>query len=682
MIRNVAFISHGGAGKTSLVEAILYNTGLTKRIGEIDAGSSVMDYDPIEISRKLSINAKVATVEWNKYLLNIIDTPGYANFLHETKAALFAAGSAIVLASAITGVKAETQRVWQYADEYSLSRMIFINKMDKERADFYNALSQIERTFKINPLPLYIPIGAEDSFKGVIDLVKMKALIYPTDKSANYTFQDIPADMLDLAEKYHTKLVEAASETDDALIEKYLDAGELTEEEVRRGIREGTITKKFVPVLCGSATNNIAAKLLLDAIIDYMPAPEHEPLRLAHDMKTNEEIFVRTQEAFSAMVFKTFVDPFAGKLSLFRVFSGSLKAGTELLNANKGEKENISQINLMYGKMSTKVDSVGVGQIAMVSKLKYTETFDTLCTAAKPIIFDKPTMPEQVISFSIVPKSKDDEDKVSAGLAKLLEEDPGLSIKRDAETSELLLSGMGQMHIETVLEQLEKKFNVGVEMKVPRVPYRETIRMKASGQGKYKKQSGGRGQYGDVWLEISPLERSAGFEFEDRVVGGAVPRNYIPAVEKGVREAAMEGVISGYPLVDFKVALFDGSYHSVDSSEMAFKIAASMAFKKVAADAKIVILEPIMNLDVYVPEEYVGSVIGDMNSRRGRIVNVEPQSTGQHIRAQVPMGEVLTYAPELRGMTGSHGSFTMEFAQYEELPSHLMDKVIAESKGK
>ncbi|MDR0453454.1 MAG: elongation factor G [Deferribacteraceae bacterium] len=678
MIRNVAFISHGGAGKTSLVEAILFNAGITKRIGDIENGTSVMDYDPVEISRKLSINLKSATVEWNKYLLNIIDTPGYANFLHETKVALSAAGSAVVIASAITGIKAETERVWEYADEFSLARLIFVNKMDKERADFLHALADIEKAFKTTPIPLYLPIGAEDSFKGVVDLIQMKALIYPDDASANYKVQDIPSDMKAEAERYRNKLVEAASETDDALIEKYLDSGELTDDEIKKGVREGTITKKFIPVLCGSATKNIGAKLLLESIIKYLPSPADESPRPATDMKSKNQIFVKPTDNFvSAYVFKTFTDPFAGKLTLFRVLSGSIKNETELLNSMKGEKERITQLNLMQGKNSIKVDEVTAGQIAMVSKLRYTETFDTLCSVNNPVSFEKIILNDPVIAFSIVPKSKEDEDKVSTALHKLLEEDPGLHIRRDPETSELLLSGMGQMHIETVVEKLHKKFNVQVDMKAPKVPYRETIKGKASGQGKYKKQSGGRGQYGDVWLEITPLDRGAGFEFEDRIVGGVVPRNYIPAVEKGVRETMLEGVFSGYPMVDFKIALYDGSYHSVDSSEMAFKVAASMAYKKIAMDAKPILLEPIMNLDVFIPEEYVGNVIGDLNSRRGRILNVEPQTSGQHIRAQAPMSEILTYAPDLRSMTGGHGMFTMEFAYYEELPSHLTEKVVS-----
>ena len=681
MIRNVAFISHGGAGKTSLIEDVLFNAGITKRIGSTESGSSSLDYDPVEVARGLSINAKVASVEWNKYLLNIIDTPGYANFLHDTKVALSAASSAVLLASAITGIKAETQRVWDYADEFSLSRIIFINKMDKERADFSNALASVEKAFNITPLPIYIPIGAEDKFRGVVDLVRMKALIYPNDTSAAYKEEEIPADLREEAELFNMRLVETVSETDDALIEKYLETGTLDEGEIKKGLREGTITKRFIPVLCGSATRNIGAKLLLNAIIDYLPSPADESPRIAKNTKTNEDIFISSADPeFSAFVFKTFIDPFAGKLSMFRVISGKLKNDSEVFNTGKDTKERISGLSLMQGKTSVKVDEIGPGQIGMVSKLKSTETFDTLCSPSFPVQFEKVELPDTVISFSIVPKSKDDEDKVSSGLHRLLEEDPGLKLTRDQDTGELLISGMGQMHIETVVEKLQKKFNVQVEMKVPRVPYRETIKTTASGQGKYKKQSGGRGQYGDVWLELSPLGKGEGFQFEDRIVGGVVPRNYIPAVEKGLREAMCEGVLSGYPMVDFKAALFDGSYHSVDSSEMAFKIAASMAYKKVAMDAKPILLEPIMNMDIYVPEDYVGAVIGDLNSRRGRILNVEPQTSGQHVRAQVPMAEILTYAPDLRSMTGGHGMFTVEFSSYEELPSHLTEKIISEKK--
>lgn len=682
MIRNVAFISHGGAGKTSLIEAVLYNTKATERIGDIESGTSVMDFDLVEIERKFSINSKVASVTWNKILLNIVDTPGYSNFLHETKCALAAVDSAVVIASAITGVKAETKRVWQFADEFNLAKLIFINKMDKERADFYNALGDIEKAFGIIPLPIFLPIGKEDTFTGIIDLVRMQALMYPKEPTAQYVFEPIPANMTEEAQNYRNRLLEAVSETDDNLIEKYLDVGDLSEEEIRKGLREGVVTKRFVPVLCGSAVKNIGSKLLLEAIIDYLPSPLQREAAYAIDKKSGEPVDVTAEDKeFSAFVFKTFIDPFAGKLSVFRIYSGSVKNDSQVLNVNKDEDEKISQLFILQGKNFVKVDELTAGQIGMTQKLKYTETFDTLSSKNDPIEFPAVKLPDPVISFSIVPKSKDDEEKVSSGLHRLLEEDKSIKIQRDEQTGDLLLSGMGQMHIEVVVDKLQKKFNVQVELKTPKVPYMETIRAKSSGQGKYKKQSGGKGQYGDVWLELSPLPRGSGFEFEDRVVGGVIPRNFIPAVEKGIIEASKEGVMAGYPMVDFKAALYDGSYHSVDSSEMAFKIAASMAYKKIAMDSKPVILEPIMTLDIYCPEQHVGAVIGDLNSRRGRIGNVEPQTSGQHIRASVPMSEILKYAPDLRSMTGGHGMFTMEFSHYEELPTHLTEKLIAEKKA-
>lgn len=681
-IRNVAFISHGGAGKTSLVEAILFNAGATKRIGDIDSGTSVMDFDPVEVDRKITINAKVASVEWDGILLNIVDTPGYANFLHETKAALSAVGGAVVIASAITGVKAETERVWRYAEENDLAKMIFVNKMDKERADFYRALGDIEKAFKVTPLPLYIPIGKEDSFRGVVDLVKMKALLYPCEPTAKYTIGEIPEEEMENAQLFRTKLMEAVSETSDELIEKYLDGQELSDAELYEGIREGTISKRFIPVFCGSATCNVGSKLLLEGIIRYLPSPAEREAKPAVDLKTGESITVGPNDkAFAGYVFKTFIDPFAGKLTIFRVYSGELTNDSEVYNTARDESERINQLYLLQGKNFVKTDKVTAGQIAMVNKLKYTETFDTICSASRKVEFPRVSIPEPVLAYSLVPKSKDDEDKVSSGLHKLMEEDIGIKVQRNEKTGDLLLNGMGQMHIEAVVDKLQRKFHVQVELKTPKVPYMETLRKPAKGQGKYKKQTGGRGQYGDVWLELEPLPRGEGFHFEDRIVGGVVPRNYIPAVEKGIREAAEDGVLAGYPMVDFKAILYDGSYHSVDSSEMAFKIAASMAYKKVAMDCSPILLEPVMHLDVFVPEETVGAVLGDLNSRRGRIANVEPEISGQHIRAQVPMAEILKYAPDLRSMTGGRGMFTMEFSHYEELPSYLADKVVAQRKA-
>ncbi|MGD9808615.1 MAG: elongation factor G [Deferribacterales bacterium] len=681
-IRNVAFISHGGAGKTSLVETILFNAKSTQRIGSVDNGTSVMDFDPVEIERGISLNSKVSTIEWLKTQINIVDTPGYANFLHETRAGLSAVGGAVVIASAITGVKAETKRVWGFSEEFDLAKVIFVNKMDKERADFYRALGDIEKSFGVTPIPLFIPIGKEDTFKGIVDLVKMKAYIYPSEPTAEFAVEEIPADLMAEAENYRGKLLEAVSETDDELIEKYLEGEELTEEEILKGIREATISKQFIPVICGSAVKNIGSKLLLEAIINYLPSPLEREHKIAVEEATGNEIFIDPEsKEFSAWVFKTFMDPFAGKLTMFRVYSGEITNDTEVYNTGKDKKERIAQLYLVQGKNHIKTDKLVAGQIGMVSKLKATDTFDTLCDPKRKITFPKYQLMDPVLAYGVRPKSKDDEDKVSNGIHRIMEEDVGLRAGRDERTGDILIKGMGQMHIEVVVEKLSKKFGVEVELQAPSVPYMETIRKRASGQGKYKKQSGGRGQYGDVHIELIPVQSGEGFSFENKIVGGAVPKNYIPAVEKGVFEAAKEGVLAGFPLIDFKVVLFDGSYHSVDSSEMAFQIAGSMAFKKVAMDAKPVLLEPVMNLDVFVPDDMTGNVIGDLNARRGRIMNVEPETNGQHIRSQVPMSEVLKYAPDLRSMTGGHGMFTMDFSHYEELPSHLAEKVIAENKG-
>ncbi|ADD67974.1 translation elongation factor G [Denitrovibrio acetiphilus DSM 12809] len=681
-IRNVAFISHGGAGKTSLVEAILFNAKATARIGSVDNGTSVMDFDPVEIERGISLSSKVCTIEWLKTHINIVDTPGYANFLHETRAGLSAVGGAVVIASAITGVKAETKRVWGFSEEFDLAKVIFVNKMDKDRADFFRALGDIEKSFGVTPIPLFLPIGKEDSFRGIIDLVKMKAYIYPAEPTAEFSVEEIPAESMADVENYRNKLLEAVSETDDALIEKYLEGEELTEEEILKGIREATISKQFIPVICGSAVKNIGSKFLLEAIINYLPSPLEREHKMAVEEDTGEEVFVEpASENFTAWIFKTFMDPFAGKLTLFRVYSGEITNDTEVYNSAKGKKEKISQLYILQGKNHIKVDKLVAGQIGMVNKLKITDTFDTFCDPKHKLVFPKYQLMDPVLAYSLKPKSKDDEDKVSGGLHRIMEEDVGLRLDRDERSGDMLIKGMGQMHIEVVVEKLSKKFGVEVELQAPKVPYMETIRASARGQGKYKKQSGGRGQYGDVHIELAPLKSGEGFQFENKIVGGAVPRNYIPAVEKGIYDASKEGVLAGFPLIDFKAVLVDGSYHSVDSSEMAFTIAGSMAFKKVALDAKPVLLEPVMNLDVFVPDDMTGNVIGDLNARRGRIMNVEPESNGQHIRSQVPMAEVLKYAPDLRSMTGGHGIFSMDFSHYEEVPSHLAEKVIAENKG-
>jgi elongation factor G len=681
-LRNIGIIAHGGAGKTSLAEAMLYDAGSLTRLGRVDDGTASMDYDPDEIKRKISISSAINFAEWNKHKINIVDTPGYANFIADTKACLRAVDAAVVIVSAISGVKVQTEKVWRFAHDYELPRLIFVNKMDRERANFMRALGDIEKALGITPLPLQLPIGAEHNFKGVVDLLSQKAYVYKPDGSGKFEVQDIPADLRAEADKYREKLIEAIVETNDELLTTYLEGGELKGQQLEEALREATITSQFVPVVYGSAIQNIGIQPLLDAMVNYLPSPADRPVpqgvgRQGKPEKRRPE----AKEPFSAQVFKTVVDQHVGKLSLFRVFSGELNADSVIYNSAQDTKERVGHIYILQGKQQKAVNSVKAGEIAAVAKLKVTRTGDTLCDEKSPIIFEPLAPPKPVLSFAIEPKSKGDEEKVSLALQRLSEEDPSLEVRRDDETRELLVSGMGQVHLEVIVDRLRRKFGVEVHMKSPKVPYKETIRSSAKAQGKYKKQSGGRGQYGDTWLELEPLPRGQGFEFVDKIVGGVIPRQYIPAVEKGVVEAMEGGVIAGYPVVDVKVTLYDGSFHSVDSSEMAFKIAASMGFKKAVLEAEPVLLEPIMNMEVTVPDECMGDVIGDLNARRGKVLGVEPRANSQNIKAQVPMAEVLKYAPNLRSMTGGRGVFSMEFSHYEEVPSHLSEKIIEQAKA-
>ncbi len=677
-LRNIGVIAHGGAGKTSLSEAMLFDAESTNRLGEVNNGTSSLDFDPDEIRRKISISSSIGYAEWNKHKINIVDTPGYANFIADTKACLRAVDAAVVIASAISGVKVQTRKVWQFALDYELPRLIFVNKMDRERASFVNALGDIEKALGVTPLPLQLPIGAEHNFKGVVDLIKQKAYIYKNDGSGKFELADIPAEIRPEADKYREKLVEAVVETNDDLMTSYLEGEEVTQPQLEQALREAVVTSQVVPVLCGSATLNMGVQPLLDAIVNYLPSPTDRHALLGKNQETRNPT---AGEPFAAQVFKTIVDQHIGKLSLFRVFSGKLNADSTTYNSTQNIKERVGHVYILQGKQQQAVDSVKAGDIAAVSKLKVTVTGDTLCDEKKPIIFDTLEFPKPVISFAIDPKSKGDEEKVSQALHRLCEEDPSLKIKRNDETRELIVSGMGQVHLEVMIDRLKRKFGVEVSMKSPKVPYKETIRSAAKAQGKYKKQSGGRGQYGDTWIEIEPLSRGQGFEFVDKIVGGVIPRQYIPAVEKGIQEAMEGGVIAGYPVVDIKATLYDGSYHTVDSSEMAFKIAGSMGFKKAVVDAGPVLIEPIMNMEVAVPDDCMGDVIGDLNSRRGKVLGVEPRANSQSISAQVPMAEVLKYAPDLRSITGGRGVFSMEFSHYEEVPSHLSEKIIEQLKA-
>jgi len=680
-IRNIAVIAHAGAGKTSLVEAMLFDSKATDRLGRVEDGNTVTDYEPEEIQRRISISSALSFCDWNGVRINIIDTPGYLNFLEDTKACLVAVDGAVVIVSALSGVKAETEKIWQYACKYELPRLVFVNKMDKENANFSMALGELEKSFGSSAIPLNVPIGSGESFESIIDIVKMKAIRF---QNGNLSETDIPSSLQSEAEEYRKRLIEKIVESDDLLLERYLDGAELTLDEIKKGIRDGAITRRFIPVVCGSAVKNIGVQGLLDAITLCLPSPVERanivPIK-GKNPKSKVEVIRKplASEPLSTQVFKTIADPFAGRLTLFRVFSGVLKADSTVYNSTRDSKERVGQVFYLMGKKQIPAQRVGVGEIAVVSKLKDTLTGDTLTDSADPILFEPIRFADPMISYAIAPKSRGDEEKVSLGFHRMLEEDPALRFHRDNETKEMILSGMGQMHLEITLERLKRKFGVEVLMKTPKIPYKETIKISAKAQGKYKKQSGGRGQYGDCWIEVEPLPRGSGFEFVNRIVGGVIPRQYIPAVEKGIIEAMQEGILAGYPVIDLRATLYDGSYHTVDSSEMAFKIAGSLAIKKATQNAQLVLLEPILKAEVITPDEFLGNVIGDINSRRGKVQGVEPQAGGnQKIHSLVPMAEMLTYANQLNSLTSGRGMYTVEFSHYEEVPSHLAQKIIAQ----
>ena len=680
-IRNIAIVAHSGAGKTSLSEAILFNAGAIDRIGTIEAGNTTMDYEPEETDRKISVTSAVAFCDWKDTRVNLIDTPGFINFIEDTRGCLRVSDGTVVIVSALSGVKAETEKIWRYTIEFDVPRVVFVNKLDKEAADFFNAISELEKSFEQEAIPIFVPIGTGENFKGIIDLISMKAYAFEGGKETEIP---IPDDLKQTAEDFRKKLVEKIAEADDSLLEKYLEGGELTNEEVQKGIKEAALTKRFIPVACGSATRNIGVRQLMDIMLMCLPTPGEmsriSPIR-GINPKDNKEIDRKpvSTDPLAAYVFKTIADPFAGKLSIFRVYSGVLKADSTVLNATSGAKERIGQVFYLVGKKHIPTQAVGAGEIAAVVKLKETNVGDSLCEEHHPLVLHKVKFAEPIIAYAIAPKTKGDEDKVGTGLHRLLEEDPTLRFARDEESKEMLLSGMGQVHLEVALEKLKRKFGVEVVMKTPKIAYRETIKAHAKAQGRYKKQSGGRGQYGDCWLEIEPLPRGTGYQFQDKIVGGVIPQQYRPAVEKGVAETMKEGVIAGYQMVDVKATLTDGSYHTVDSSEMAFKIAGSMAFKKAVQDAKPIVLEPIMKVEVVAPTYTLGAVIGDLNSKRGKVQGVEPQAGGnEKVVSLVPMAEMLVYANQLQSMTSGRGLYSMEFSHYEELPAHMTAKLVAE----
>ncbi len=683
-VRNLAVVGHGGVGKTSLCEAALFNAKVTTRLNRVDEGNSILDYSAEEIERKSTLSSSMAMVPWKKKEIFCMDTPGYTNFLADTKGVLKVMDSAVVLISAVSGVKVETEKIWGYLCDYGLASMIFVNKMDRERADFFKVIERIESDLEARLLVMQLPIGKEADFSGVFDLLTMESCTYTGGTVSRSG--EIPAELKDPVDSFREKLVETAVETDDALMERYLEGGEITDDEIRSAIAKGTTERQFVPVYCGAALLNIGIDLLLDGVISFLPAPDQvgEERAIEGVNPNNEETVVRKpspDEPLVAQVYKTIVDPFAGKLNLFRVFSGVMKSDSTVWNGRSNEKERVGTILRLTGKEQKSVSEVGVGEIAAVAKLKNTITGDTLCDENAPIRLSPIIFPEPVISFAVEAKSKGDEDKLGQALHKIAEEEPSLRIERHEETSELVVSVMGMVHMEVILARMKQKFGVEVNLKEPKIPYKETIRKKSEVQGKYKKQTGGHGQFGDVWIRFEPLPKGSGFEFAEKIVGGVVPRQFIPAVEKGLTEAIRKGPLAGYPMVDFKATLYDGSYHSVDSSEMAFKVAASMALKKGCLEAGPVLLEPIMKMRIMVPDDFIGGVISDLNSRRGKVLGVDAKGNTQIVSSEVPMAETLKYVATLRSITGGRGSFELSFDHYAELPAHLSDKVISEAKS-
>ncbi len=676
-IRNIGVVSHSSAGKTSLIEAILSNGGAVERMGQVDDGNTVADYAPDEIARKTTINCSVCIAEWRGHKLNLIDTPGAEDFYGDLNSVLRVVDAIVVLIDATTGVEGGTEKVWEIADKYELPRLVFVNKMDKENANFDNALASTREILETNTTPLQTPIGKEDNFTGVVDLVQMGVFTEPNgNKPAAKA--DIPADLQEQADVSREQLVEAAAENDDVLIEKFFE-GTLTEEEILTGLSAGIRANQFIPVLCGSAINNIGVQPLMDILINCFPSPVEAKPVVSVDGETNRE--PSSDSPMAAMVFKTLADPFAGRLSLFRVYSGILKGDSQVYNVGQDKNERVGKLSFMNGKTLTSTAQIGAGDIGVVPKLALTQTGNTLCEVGQKIQLPGIEFPKPVISFSIHPAREGDDEKLITTLNRMSEEDPAFQIERNETTKQLLVAGMGEVHISVIRARMKDKFGLETTVEIPKVPYQETIRSRvANVRGRYKRQSGGRGQFGDVWINLAPLERGSGFEFLNNIVGGSIPRNYIPAVEKGIRESMAQGILAGYPVVDFQVDLFDGKHHPVDSSDFAFQIAGSFAFREAANEARPVLLEPIMDVTISVPDQFMGDVIGDLNSKRGRVMGVEQAGRRQVIQVHVPLVEMFRYSIDLKSITSARGSFTMEFSRYEEVPDEIAQKIVEQSK--
>ncbi len=681
-IRNVALVSQSGSGKTSLGEAMLFTAKATSRLGKVDEGTSVLDFEPEETKRKISISTAFHHLSWKKHHVYLMDTPGDDNFIAESIMALRACDNAVFVADAVDPVKPQTPKIWSMIQDSGVPVVMFINKMDKERADFQKAIDELKETLDIRPVPIAIPIGSQDNFKGIVDLIQMKALTFSND-SGKPSVGEIPDEVRDSADEMRSSLIEFAAESDEELLEKFLEEGDLSPEEIVKGLKAGILDGGFVPVACGSAVKNMGTSTLLDIICDFMASPEERGEVEGSDPKSGEQVTrAPSKDApASALIFKTLTDPYAGRLSIMRIYSGTIRPDGTLLNPNKEVSERFGQVFVLEGKGQKPVEEAGPGEVVAIAKLKESVTGDTLCDPSEPVVYPFVELPHAVLTYAVKPKSRGDEEKITQALSRLQEEDPTLEITRDPQTNELLLSGQGQVHIDATIEKLERKFSVHVDLTLPKIPYRETI--KAAKKGviyRHKKQTGGAGQFAEVHFDISPVPRGQGFEFEEALVGMNVPRNFVPAVEKGILEAMQKGPLAGYPVVDVKVRFYDGKSHEVDSSEMAFKIAAIQCFKKGVMEAKPILLEPIVKLTIFVPDEYVGDIIGDLNGKRGKVMGMEPVGKLQKIEATVPLAEVQRYVIDLNSMTQGRGTFTMEPSHYEEVPPNLAEKIIAASK--
>jgi elongation factor G len=680
-IRNIAIVGHGGCGKTQLTAALLFDAGMINRLGRVDDGTTVTDFDEEEIARKHTLSAGMAYVEWNKTKINLIDTPGFANFFSDVRAALRVADAALVVVDAVSGSEVQTEKVWEAADSLGLPRLVVLNRIDRERASLERTLESVRASLNRSIVPIQIPIGLEKAFRGVVDLVAMKALTFQTDGSGKVAEGPVPAELADEAQTARDALIEMVAEADDSLMEKFFEAGTLTQQELETGLRAATSAGRLFPLLCTSSILNAGIQPLLDAVVNYLPSAAQARVRALDPSGGDVMVEASDTGPYAAFVWKTIADPFAGRISMFRVMRGTLKSDQTVHNLTKDAPERLGHLLVLQGKAQTTVPEIKAGDLGAVAKLKDTATSDLLADKASTIRFAAIPFPEPVLAYAIEPKTRGDEDKISTAMHRLIEEDPSIRYSRDPQTKELLLSGQGQLHIEVTVAKLKRRFGVEVNLKPPRIPYRETIGAATEAHGRHKKQTGGHGQFGDCKIKVQPLPRGSDFEFVDDIFGGSIPRQFIPAVEKGIQDARTRGFLAGFPMVDFRVTLFDGSFHAVDSNELSFKLAGSLAFKDAMSRARPTLLEPIMNVEVYAPSDHAGDLMGDLNGRRGRIAGMDTRGAMTVIKAQVPMAEMLTYEQHLTSATGGRGTYHMEYSHYEEVPSHLQPKIIAAAKA-